>query len=533
MEQSGLYGRVRQELRLRNFRPHTITAYLRSLRAFGKNAMHLLQRMSVLAICCTLVFPCSSVFSQWIPQPVPSGISFLSSVAFSSSQQGIASGYTLESSLSGRVVYTSNGGETWYSAQLPDSTLAIPSVQTFPGGRSYAVGHSYDSSTQHTVRKVSRTTGFTGTLTTRAEYLRGIVQGGMTGTRGTFFRSTNYGETWSNWGNVPAEIEYLVDLHFFNPDSGFVVALGSWPGEHPSILRTTDGGITWTSATDPDSMTILRSIHFGNASVGLSVGYQYLNQITSGLILRTTDGGATWERTVIPQVDNFTGVAFTDDSTAYVSGILATMNGVVYTTTNAGADWQSVDIPGDSLLLEGICFAPNTTTGIVCGERIAQGEFLPFASRTTDGGLSWTPATIPDLPDSSALVGGWLLDEETGYLVGGNVYTQATILHSTNGGVTSVVEEADAVADQFDLSQNYPNPFNPSTSIVFSIPQTSDVDLRMFNILGEEVGTLVSRVLDAGRYRVRWDASGVPGGVYLCRLQAGSFTEMKKLLLLR
>ncbi len=90
-----------------------------------------------------------------------------------------------------------------------------------------------------------------------------------------------------------------------------------------------------------------------------------------------------------------------------------------------------------------------------------------------------------------------------------------------------------AVPDRFALGQNYPNPFNPTTVIWYQIPTAAHVRLAVFDVLGREVATLVNEGKDAGAYTVTWDASGVPSGVYFYRLNAGSFSETKKLLLLR
>jgi hypothetical protein len=89
------------------------------------------------------------------------------------------------------------------------------------------------------------------------------------------------------------------------------------------------------------------------------------------------------------------------------------------------------------------------------------------------------------------------------------------------------------VPGEFKLRQNYPNPFNPVSTISFDVPRLSFVSLRIYDILGREVATLVNEMREGGRYIVRWDASGQPSGVYFCRLNAGTFTETRKLLLVR
>jgi len=106
--------------------------------------------------------------------------------------------------------------------------------------------------------------------------------------------------------------------------------------------------------------------------------------------------------------------------------------------------------------------------------------------------------------------------------------------------ITSVNDEKPVIAGQINLFQNYPNPFNPSTNIEFNIPEfTAEkqnlefVELKIFNILGKEVTTLVADYLAAGSYKYRWNGAGLASGVYFYKLTAGSFTETKKMILLR
>jgi hypothetical protein len=99
--------------------------------------------------------------------------------------------------------------------------------------------------------------------------------------------------------------------------------------------------------------------------------------------------------------------------------------------------------------------------------------------------------------------------------------------------ITSVERLSTDLPTHFSLDQNYPNPFNPSTTISFRLPSQSFVTLRVFDALGREVSILLTGELPVGTYARQWNAAGLPSGVYFYRLQAGSFTETKKLLLLR
>jgi hypothetical protein len=89
------------------------------------------------------------------------------------------------------------------------------------------------------------------------------------------------------------------------------------------------------------------------------------------------------------------------------------------------------------------------------------------------------------------------------------------------------------VPDKFELSQNYPNPFNPSTTISFSIPQKSDVSFKIYDILGNEVTTLINETREAGRYNVNFNASNYSSGIYFYSIKAGNFAETKKMTLIK
>lgn len=95
------------------------------------------------------------------------------------------------------------------------------------------------------------------------------------------------------------------------------------------------------------------------------------------------------------------------------------------------------------------------------------------------------------------------------------------------------VENIAAIPAEFTLAQNYPNPFNPSTLISYNLPKTALVTLKIYDILGREVSTLVNRTESAGSYKVEFNAGRVSSGVYFYRLSAGGFVQIKKMLLLK
>jgi hypothetical protein len=110
--------------------------------------------------------------------------------------------------------------------------------------------------------------------------------------------------------------------------------------------------------------------------------------------------------------------------------------------------------------------------------------------------------------------------------------------------VVGIEQHSENIPTKFTLSQNYPNPFNPITTIEFDLPKSSEVTLKIYNILGEEVANLISGRLTAGNYSYEWDASrsaGMASGVYMYRLEtrdpsqgAGqSFVETRKMVLMR
>jgi len=107
------------------------------------------------------------------------------------------------------------------------------------------------------------------------------------------------------------------------------------------------------------------------------------------------------------------------------------------------------------------------------------------------------------------------------------------IFIGTGKGLVAVGEDRSDLPKTFTLSQNYPNPFNPSTAISYQLPASNLVTLKIFDILGREITTLVNEVKTPGEYSVQWDPQGQASGVYFYTLRAGDFVATRKLVLLR
>jgi hypothetical protein len=152
-----------------------------------------------------------------------------------------------------------------------------------------------------------------------------------------------------------------------------------------------------------------------------------------------------------------------------------------------------------------------------------------FATTVLDSSAIDTASytSTKNLPDTISTY-YWHVCATNGY--GTSVWSDVWHFHS---GSTEVEKITTVQPKVFSLQQNYPNPFNPSTSISFSLPFKSFVSLKVFDVIGRQVATLVFKELPTGNHTEQWNAQGMPSGVYFYRLQAGAFTQTKKLVLLR
>jgi hypothetical protein len=226
-------------------------------------------------------------------------------------------------------------------------------------------------------------------------------------------------------------------------------------------------------------------------------------------------------------LNRFTGI------TSHASD-MAVKDGVVYIADgNGGVEAVDVTDPMNPSVL-GYLSLPDGATGIKTDGKYA------YVSDYILGGIQ-----VIDITDPTALlIAGYYkpsgcfalnVDYNNGYIYIADGLAGIQIYR--NSLITPVaVKQENAAINNFRLDQNYPNPFNPATKIKYSIPKSSNVVIKVFDVLGKEVTTLVNEYKPAGTYELTWNAAsadGLPSGVYFYQLRAGNFIQTKKMLLLK
>ena len=112
-------------------------------------------------------------------------------------------------------------------------------------------------------------------------------------------------------------------------------------------------------------------------------------------------------------------------------------------------------------------------------------------------------------------------------------HTTWNVTNPPGGVVVNVLNSTGIIPTVYNLYQNYPNPFNPNTTIKFDIPRQSYTKLIIYDILGREVTKLIDEKLDAGSYDITWDAASYASGTYIYKIEAGDYTSVKKMILVK
>ncbi|MDY0082329.1 MAG: phospholipase D-like domain-containing protein [Ignavibacteriaceae bacterium] len=197
---------------------------------------------------------------------------------------------------------------------------------------------------------------------------------------------------------------------------------------------------------------------------------------------------------------------------------------ILSNNTDTGSQYFYMQSAGVDIRLKGF------TTGLLHHKyAVIDAEPFGYNASVITGSHNWS-SSAENVNDENTLI---ILDDQVA-----NFYLQEFAARYYEAGgqdslVTSVDEESETIPVQFGLYQNYPNPFNPVTSIRFDMPFTQKVELSVYDVLGRKVKELFNNVVNAGQYSVEFNASGLASGVYIYRIKSDSFTDSKKLLLLK
>ncbi len=329
------------------------------------------------------------------------------------------------------------------------------------------------------------------------------------GDSGVVLKSTDGGATWHK--SVLLEGVELTLLSTSGRDKIWVA--GNHVSEKGSpfsgclLAYTTDEGVHWTLLAPP-SFYEIHDLDFVDARHGFLCG----RGEEAGL-LQTNDGGKTWHPVQKFTKEEIVQLQFVNEQI----GFLFSASGDLYGTEDGGESWEKISHLSGGERLKRLAFL-NAVKGVAVGN----GLWL-----TTDGGKQWQQAF-----SDSVFNDCYFVDENQGWIVG----PKGLILKTTSGGQLTDMESdrTDERPLSFWLGQNYPNPFNPMTTISYTVPTADDVELTVFNLLGQKVKELVNKRQNRGRYSVTFHADGLASGVYFYRLKIGTqFIQTKKMILIR
>ncbi len=351
------------------------------------------------------------------------------------------------------------------------------------------------------------------------------------------YRTTDGGVSWDTVYTAIGAVTFWNMIHFFDAQNGIAMSDPPNSGQPFVIVKTTDGGENWTQISNPPTPN--------PNEFGMISSFQFFDEMNGwfgtnngGRIFRTTDGGENW--TGYPS-GNTNGRIYSVNFVSPTTGVRACDASPFLTrTTDGGQTWTPVvNLPVSNITGMGrgtVASTPLHNQIWVHGE--ASSAPTQFIITSTDSGQTWQQQTLPPLSGEtiatltaavygdSVRVWAATIDPST-YNSGGQILTYAGIISSVNERLTTITSD-------YRLEQNYPNPFNPTTNIEFTIPKSEFVTLKIYNILGEEVATLVSERLFAGKYQFEWDADGLASGIYLYRLKTDQgFSQTRKLVLLK
>ena len=384
------------------------------------------------------------------------------------------------------------------------------------------------------------------------------LTGWAAGESGTIIHTTDGGNNWE--GQNSTVQSFITDIFFVNKSIGWATTITDTFPFITIILKTTDGGNNWIAEDYQDSNAFMRTIFFFDSLNGL-IGGSY--------IAHTSDGGTGWTRANIDSnmVSTFPVYEFNfyNRQFGYACGGRIDIAGVIWRTTDYGLNWtaqgispdeifdvfifdslNAIALSGDPEGFFGVAKLKTTNAGVTWNyeELLFSGLSFTIDFRTynegwsasgykflftSNGGESWSEVGTPD---SSIIYDLQFVKARNGYAVG-----QDGVILKLDPALVNVEDEVNSPT-QFILYQNYPNPFNSTTNIKFNIPDFGFVTLKIYDIIGNEIETLVNEEKPAGIYELEFDVDSkkfgnLVSGVYFYQLKTNKTIQTKKMVYLK
>ena len=311
-----------------------------------------------------------------------------------------------------------------------------------------------------------------------------------TNNQGTYY-TDNFGANWTSMN---------IEISSFGSNSTHLFATSN-----PNLLVSTNNGTNWTTINSIYGRLLI------NGNNVYVYGPNYINI--------SSNNGLNWSTSYLYTFEIYLMTALGNElyAVTYSSGIIkSTDNGYTFNQTS---QFSSSNIK--SLIAFGTCvIAGAWGSGIII---------------STNGGISWIRKNEGFDGDDYIITN---LLYANGYVLAGRVYYASgfqsyKVWRRDFQELVSVNEISSTLPSKYSLGQNYPNPFNPRTVISFSLPVVNNATLKVYDVMGREVQTLVNEKLQAGTYEVTFDGSGLTSGVYFYKLMTEGFSETKRMLLIK
>ncbi|MBS1493838.1 MAG: T9SS type A sorting domain-containing protein [Bacteroidetes bacterium] len=406
----------------------------------------------------------------------------------------------------GNLIKTTNGGVNW-TALTPGVATNILSLKFLDANTGYygTTAGGVRITTNGGANWTALTTGAATNITSLS--FPSANTGYLCSTGGIVRKTTNAG---TNWTLLTTKITAnLNSIYFLDDNTGWAV------GASGKTIRTTNGGSVWDTTTTPGSTQALNSVRFGSVNQGIAVG-------NTGTIMVTNNGGVNWSAQTSGTTANLRSVYIGQLGTSlFVSGA----NGTILNST-------------DQVLPVELSFFNSSVTGrnvkLSWGTILEQNNSGFTIERKNSGGV-WNDIGFVNGIATTNQQQSYSFDDRN---LSSGKYSYRLKQIDFNGNYKYYNLSSEVIVGKpssFALMQNYPNPFNPSTKISFEIPLDGMVSLKIYDVTGKEVMTLLEGYKTADYYTVNFDAKTLTSGIYFCKLaiqnESRNFVKTIKMVL--